>query len=380
MPGQRETRRNRPPSCVIAVLLLFVGSTLFAIEHAVNLAIDSDENTTNITVRNAWPDAPEFTYTLVPRGVAQPDVARERTSTIPTPVRRLISLSTPNIPFLRDIGVLETLVGVDKGEYVYDAQVRRAIATGEIGTVGTGASLDLERVLELRPDLVLVSALGPDDPTVARLRGADIPVIVVADWRETTPLGRAEWIRLFGALYQEDRRAQELFQDRANRYDEIRERVSTEIGPDRRPTVFTNGPWQGQWPVPAGDSYMAQLFADAGARYLWAETEGTGSVFLDLEAVIARAIEADYWVNLNYDWTSRADARRTDPRLSAFSAYRKNNMFHPIKRTRDGVAGANDFWESGVGRPDIVLADLVSIFHQDIVPDHEPVYYRRIDP
>lgn len=363
--------------------------------HARNLVIEPCDHATVVTVSNAWPDAPDLTYTLVPRRVqhlhdteveadhhrSRPESRTGSGTTIPTPVRRVISLSTPNIPFLRDLGVLDSLVAVDTGDYVYDARVRERIASNSVRPVGSGASLDLERVLELQPDLVLVSALGPDDPTVTRLRGAGIPVLILADWREATPLGRAEWIRLFGVLYERDRRARELFEERSHRYNEIRRLVARGVPDDQRPTVLANGPWQGSWPVPAGGSYVAQLFADAGADYLWAHTEGSGSLFLDLEVVLARALTADYWINLNYDWTSRADVRRADPRLTAFSAYRTNRMYHHIRRVHP--SGANDYWESGVGRPDVVLADLVKILHRenrDLLPDHEPVYYRRIDP
>ncbi|TVR66884.1 MAG: ABC transporter substrate-binding protein, partial [Spirochaetaceae bacterium] len=304
---------------MMVVLILNGIEPVAGIEHARNLVIEPGDQSTLVTVRNAWPDAPDLTYTLVQRGTAP---SREGRSTVITvPVRRVISLSTPNIPFLRDLGVLDALVGVDTTDYVYDRGVLDRIAAGRVRPVGSGANLDLERILELNPDLVLVSALGPDDAAVRRLEGAGIPVLIVADWREATPLGRAEWIRLFGVLFERDRAAQELFRERADRYREIRDLVESRIPADSRPTVLANGPWQGNWPVPAGDSYMARLFADAGARYLWAETPGTGTIFLDLEVVIARALTADYWINLNYDWSSRADARRADSRLTAFSAF-----------------------------------------------------------
>ena len=388
----RVTARPRPATPFFLLVLGMVAVVIQArdlpvqpapVEHARNLEITPCDHSTTVTVRNAWPDAPDLTYVLVPRRSTQPMPVIQASdgTVIRTPVRRVVSLSTPNIPFLRDLGVLDTLVAVDTGDYVYDADVLERIAAGDVRSVGTGASLDLERVIELAPDVVLVSALGPDDPAVTRLRGAGVPVLVVADWRESTPLGRAEWLRLFGALFERDARAAEIFRERADRYTEIRDRVTRRVPSDQRPTVFANGPWQGQWPVPAGDSYMARLFADAGAQYLWAHTEGTGSIFLDLEAVLARALTADYWINLNYDWTNMADVRRADRRLTTFAAYRAGRLYHYIRRVRP--SGANDFWETGVGRPDLVLADLVAILHADdpaILPDHEPVFYQRIGP
>ena len=118
------------------------------------------------------------------------------------------------------------------------------------------------------------------------------------------------------------------------------------------------------------------MFADAGADYLWADRPGTGSIFLDLEAVLQRGASADYWFNLNFGWRAKSDVEALDPRLTAFRPYRIDRMYHYIGRVRPW--GANDFWESGAARPDLVLSDLVHIMHPNCFPDHDPVYYRRL--
>ncbi|WP_018526312.1 ABC transporter substrate-binding protein [Alkalispirochaeta alkalica] len=350
------------------------------LEEAENLQILRKERHQEVRISNAWPGAPDLVYHLVPRGIDPGGLDLPPGRVIPVPPRRVVSLSTPNIPFIRDLGELSSLVGVDTADYVYDEGVRQALREGAVGTTGAGAQLDLERLLALRPDLVLLSAYSPDDPALRRLEAAGVPVMVIADWREATPLGRAEWVRLFGALYEKDALAQELFSDRARRYRDLARRTDRAIPRDARPGVFANAPWQGQWPLPAGESYLARLFADAGARYLWADTRGTGSLFLDLEAVLARAVDAEFWVNLNATWSSPEDIRREDPRLTLFRAFREGQVYHHHRRQR--ARGANDFWETGVGRPDLVLKDLVAIFHPqaDLVPGHELFFYRRIFP
>lgn len=369
----------------LTILILMAGlvagapAPLHAQGFAGNLHIDVCDHTTIVTVRSAWTGAPDLVYALVPPG-APPPAADQYDAVITTPVRRVVSLASTNIPHLRDLGALHTLVGVDTGDHIYDETVTARIADGEVRQVGAGGTLDLERVLALNPDLVLITAFGPDDAALTRLRHADVPTLVVADWREADPLGRAEWVRLFGALLGRSREADRLFAARSREYQALRDAVAAQINAGRvsRPTILANGPWQGQWPVPAGESYMARLFADAGGAYLWGDTTGAGSIFLDLEAVIARAAGADFWINLNFDWHTREDISRADPRLAVFAPFRTGNLYHHIRRVRP--SGANDFWETGLSRPDIVLRDLVWVLHgADLAGVAAPVYYRRVE-
>lgn len=343
---------------------------------AANLEIDrSCEHTTTVTVENAWPGARPHRYALYDRSTPAPD-SEPFAAVVAVPVRRIVSLSSTAIPHIRDLGMIGRIVAVDTGDYIYDEELHRRIAAGQVVEVGSNESLDVERIIATRPDVVVASAIGPDDPTIERLQAASIPVIVLADWRENDPIGRMEWIRLFGALFGRADGAERIVVERTRRYHALAAEVAA-VPAEERPAVMVNAPWQGSWPVPAGDSYVARLLSDAGAHYLWADQVGTGSVFLDLEAVMQRAATAEVWVNLNFGWRTKRDVVDADPRLSAFAPYRTGAMYHYIGRVRPW--GANDYWESGAARPDIVLADLIRIFHPHLLPDRKLVYYRRID-
>lgn len=357
------------------LLVAFIG-TVGAQEFSSSLEIDAHRRSpTVVTVRNAWPGAKPLRYALVDKGETVPE--RDGfDGVISVPVERVVALSTTVIPHFRDLGMVDRLVGVDTADYIYDDTVYQRLNDGDVVAVGSAESLNLERVIAAQPDLLVTSAMGRDDPTLARLASSDIPIVVLADWREVSPLGRAEWIRLFGVLFGKQEEADRLFRERVERYRRTVERAST-VPESRRPTVFANAPWQGSWPVPGGDSYIATLFSDAGGEYLWADSPGTGSLFLDLEAVLQRAIDGDFWFNLNFGWVSREDALQLDSRLAAFRAYQTGHMYHYNRRVRPW--GANDFWESGAARPDIVLADLVKIMHPQLLPDHTLVYYRRLE-
>lgn len=373
------------PKGFLFSLLLLLGITagLSAkpepIAYADALNLERLDDRTIVTISNAWEGAPRLRYLLLERGASRPHrgAAQEYDGVIEVPLRRLASLATPALAHLADLNALDRVVAVDDGDYVYNRQLSRRIANGVVQEVGSGSSFNLERLLTVNPELVILSAIGPDDPTVKRLESIGVPVIPLADWREHSPLGRAEWIKLFGELLGKEQEANRVFEPRASRYLELESMVAEETA-GSRPRVLTNAPWQGSWPVPAGESYVARLLEAAGGEYLWAERKGTGSLFLDLEAVLGRGAEADVWINLNYGWKNRSDALETDPRLAAFRAFRTNAMYHHNRRVRE--SGANDFWESGATRPDLVLSDLIRILHPGLLPDHQLVYYKRLEP
>ena len=356
-----------------------VSSNATHMRYAENLSIEHPADrpgVTEITIHEPWPGAAPIRYAVLQPGARLPAGEREYAAVVGAEPERIISLVTPSIAHMADLGLLGSLVGVENPDYIYSSDVLTRLESGDVVRVGGGPELDMERVVALQPDLVFVSALGPDEAALRRLNSAGIPVVLLSDWREHSPLGRAEWLKLFGAVFNRNEQAEEIFAGRAERYEELR-LLTTQLPDEERPSIMANGPWQGSWPTPAGDSYIARLFDDAGGTYLWEDIPGTGSHFIDLESVLARAADAEYWFNLNYDWNSRADVLKADPRLARFQPYQTRSMYHYNARVRD--SGANDFWESGAGRPDLVLADLVHIMHPDLLPDHSLVYYRKLE-
>lgn len=327
--------------------------------YAERYTMETREGNTVLTINDAWPGAPDLSYNL---GTLQTE--------------RIVSLSTTFLPHITNLDKLDSLLAVDTGSYVYNDEIRRRVADGTIMEVGVSPNVDVEKLISLRPDLVLLSTFTDEDPVVTSLERAGIPVIVIADWRETTPLGRAEWIRVFGELLDRSVAADRQFRHIERSYTDLTARVSR-VTDLIRPKVLVNAPYQGAWYLPAGEGFLARMIDDAGGDYLWRDTEGTGSFVLDIEAVITKAVEADVWINLGYGWASRADARNTDPRFAALPVYQANEMYHYNRRVNE--VGGNDYWESGASRPDLVLADLVQIFHPELLPDHEAVYYRRLD-
>ncbi|MCL4828536.1 MAG: ABC transporter substrate-binding protein [Caldilinea sp.] len=327
-----------------------------------------------ITVLNPWRNAEEtFQYVLVQCGAPAPE-GYDNAQIIETPINSIITMSTTQLPHLLKLERLDALIGHDDFAYVNTPEVRALIDAGKLIEVGGGADVNVELVLDANPDLVMTYGLGnPQWDAHPKLLEAGLKVALNSEYMETSPLGRVEWLKFTAVFFNEEAKATTVFDEIANRYNEMSE-VAKAI--EIKPTVFTGVMRGDAWNMPGGRSYVARFLADAGAAYLWAEDETTGSIPLDFEAVFERAADADFWLNTS-SWTSRAEAAAADERYTQFNAYQTGAMYNNNARLNEN--GGNDYWEGGLANPDVVLADLIKIFHPELLPDHELVYYRQLE-
>ncbi len=323
-------------------------------------------------VTRAFPGATDtLRYLLVPRGADVP-VGYPGATLVQTPVQRVAALSTTHLAMLDRLELADRVVGVADAEMVYAPAIRARLAAGAAQAVGEGEALDTEALAVLRPDLVMLSSLGGTGQAAQMLQQAGIPIVYNGDWAETTPLGRAEWLRFVAAFFDADSVAAAQVDALARRYARLAE-IGRAATP--KPAVFVGSDFRGTWYAPGGGSYMATLIADAGGSYLWADTPETGSLSLGTEAVFARAQHADVWLNPGI-WRTLADGQAQDTRYALFDAFVAGNVYNYDRRQSPG--GGYDFFETGVVEPDVLLADLIRILHPSALPDHTLVYYRRL--
>ena len=344
--------------------------------YAQGFSIDYYDTYKVVTVTQPWQGASEgFTYVLVMRGSQVPGVF-EGAQVIEIPVRSIVTMSTTYFPHLEMLGVLESLVAVDDATYVFNERVQQRASAGEIAVVGGGAgggAVNVEMLLELAPELIMTSASGvPEYDAHPALIEAGLPVVINADYLESSPLGRAEWGKFIAAFYNLEDEANRQFEEVASSYLALKEQVSALSA---RPTVFTNTDFQGSWYVPGGESYAAILLRDAGADYLWADTPGTGANPLAFEEVFDEAKEANFWLNVGFAG-DLASLLMMDERYADFDAYAEGRVYNYNKRVN--ANGGMDYFESGTARPDLVLADLVAIFHPGLLPEHDFYYYQQL--
>ncbi len=344
------------------------------VEYARGFDVEYFDTYKVVTVPEAWPGAAEaFTYVLVQRGAEVP-AGYDNAMVVEVPVESIITMSTTYLSHLESLNVLDTIVAHDSFDWVYSPTVRSMAEEKDLPAVGAGSMVNVEMVLSLEPDLIMTYGSGsPDFDAHPTLLQAGLPVALNADFIEPTPLGKAEWVKFISLFYNMEGRANELFSEVEKEYNTL-----SDIARDAsdKPTVLINAPWNGTWVVGSGDSFIARYIADAGGRYVWEDTQGTGSLFLDIESVLDVAADAEYWINPG-QWRSLEQGLAEDSRFLEFTAFDEGRVFNNDNRRTD--AGGSDYFESGAANPHIVLADLVKIFHPELVPDHEFFYYRRLE-
>ena len=340
------------------------------VEAAVGFSVEYHNNYKVVTVNTPWQGAEApLTYVLVQCGTPAPEVEGS-TATIEVPVKTIVSMSTSFLPHLTAQGLLDKVVAVDTMLYTSNEALQARFAADavvEVGGGGGGTEVNVEQLIDLQPSLILTQRFSADDTTYPAIQEAGLPVVIDADFLDTSPLGLAEWGKYISLFFNTEKLAQEQFAGVQSRYEKLATLAKTA---DSLPTVFAGTPFDSTWFMPGGASYLGTLIRDAGGDYLWADDESTGSLFLDFETVLDTAVDADYWVNIFQ--TTKADVLGLDERLSQFAAFEDGAY------TNNAVMNANggsDYYENGYANPDVLLADLVKIFHPDLLPQHELVYY-----
>jgi iron complex transport system substrate-binding protein len=369
-------RRRCRCLCLVALLLAAAAGAgpkagESGVTHAKGLLLERHQGLPLVTVKTPWPGGKPVRYLLVPRGQPVPEVAD--TTVVHTPVRSVVCMSTTFIAQLSVLDKVDTIVGVDRKRYVYSPEVRRMIAAGTVAEVGGDRTIDLERALAIKPDLVLT--FGLDDSlagTYRQLARAGVTTVFSADYLEPTPLGRCEWIRFFGLLFGAEQRANIYFAEVVKEYTALKQ-LTRDV--KKRPTVLLNSPFKGTWYVPGGASYTACTLADAGGTYLWADDRKPGVLTVAFESVLAKGASADVWLNPG-TWKTLADGRAVDERFALFAPFRAGRVYNYVGRTTE--QGGNDFWESAAVRPHDVLRDLIRIFHPALLPEHQLFWYRKL--
>ena len=345
-----------------------------ALSYTNGFTVEYFNNYKLVTVTSPWPGATEPNqYILVQCGTPVPE-GYSAQHVITVPIQSIVTMSTSYLPFLDELEVLDRLVGVDDGTFISNENVNAMIAENKLEFLGYGAGVDVERTLELAPDIVMTYSAGfLDYDAHPILLDAGIKVVLNGEWMDPSPLGRAEWGKFIAMFFNKEAMAETLFEQTATRYNQLKE-LANQAG--EQPTVLLNSDYQGSWYVPGGEGYMAAFINDAGGDYLWSDILSSQSIVKSFEEVYERGKTADVWINPGI-YLTMSDLLAADTRYEEFYAFQMDNVWNNDASTNQ--AGGNDFYESAVAHPELVLADLMKIFHPELLPDHELVYYRVLD-
>ncbi len=313
-----------------------------------------------------------FSYVLAKNKEFVPDSLAHLTF-IQTPVSRVVTLSTTHVAMIDQLGQGASIKGVSGTGFIYNSSLRNRIEEGDIKEVGYDQGLNYEVIVGLQPDVLFMYGVdGSVMATSQKLAELSVPVVFCGDYLEPHPLGKAEWIRFLSLFYDLEEHANSFFSEIDSAYNSY---ISLTKTIQSRPLVLTGLPWKDTWYMAGGESFAARLIRDAGGDYLWADNNSAQAVPLDLESVYVRAVKAQIWINPGAA-TSLNELHNFDQRFTELGVIQSGMIFN--NNARLNLSGGNDYWESGAVRPDLVLADLIQVFHPDLLTDHQLFYYRQL--
>jgi iron complex transport system substrate-binding protein len=342
------------------------------VRHAKYYSIEQMQGWKQIVVHDPWVEDTLGFYALVPRGAALPADIPAGATLVAIPVKNVACLSVTQIGALNLLGVADLIIGASNPEQIYDTVIRAMYHAGRIKPIGRQMETSIERVVALNPDLLFKTGHDNVRNDDVRISGAGITIGYNVEWMEPDLISRAEWLKYNAAFFGLDRLADSLFNEIELRYNAA---LDLAAGVAERPKVLIGIDYKGVWHMSGADSYVARMILDAGGGFT---PNGTrGSAPLNFEQVLLRHSNDDIWLNwMHRGITSCEVLGKANERYSLFKAFSSCNVYNHDARLNP--AGGNDFWESGVSRPDLLMKDLVKIFHPHLLPDYEMVYWRKL--
>lgn len=314
-----------------------------------------------------------YSYVLYKRGTEKPSV-NFKAMFVQTPVNKVACLSSLYVGCMEELGLLDKIIAVDNKKYICNTYVKNKIAIGQIKEISKSIELDIEQTILINPDLILTFGTGNIESDISKkIIEAGIPVAVCLDHLETSSLNRASWLKFIAAFFEKDSLADVAVTKIKNEYAKL---CTLAKQAKLKPKVFTEIKYSESWFVPGGKSFMSELLNDAGADYIWKDNDKTGSLALSYEEVCLKAAQADYWINLSA-WNSLNDCIKQDARNKIFKAYKNGNLYN--NNAIINADGGNAYWETGIIHPNIILADLIKIFHPELMPQKELTYYKKLN-
>ncbi len=344
------------------------------IKHSAGFDIVDYENYTKVIINNPWDkksNKPFAVYYLY--GDDNAEIPYDDGFKIKIPISSVIVNTFSYFEFLNQLGHLDKVVAVTDAERIYNAEILDGLKNGRIQDLGDPFNPNIERTLMVKADALINSAYVQQDNLSERVQKTGLPVIYSLEWTEATPLARAEWIKLIAEFVGQRAMAQKLF-------DEIEQRYNNNIAIVRdaakKPYVLSGDNFQDTWYVPGGDSFNAYFFRDAGANYYYADKNNeTGSIGLDIESILTQFGQADVWVGCNAN--TYAELEGKDKKYTLLKSFKDKRVFNNLNRTT--ATGGNDYFESAIANPDLILRDLIKAFHPDVLEQEEFVYFKPLN-
>lgn len=338
------------------------------IKYAKGFDIISDGENYKLLIKAPYPESKDIIeYTLTK------NKQTSNTKEIQIPIASVVATSTTHIPFLELLNVEDKIVGFPNTNFISSLKTRKLIDNKKLVDLGHPENINTETLVELNPAVVIGFSLTSNNKMFNTIEQIGIPVILNGDWLEETPLGRAEWIKFYGVLFNKEKEADSIFNAIEKNYLEA---VEIAKKSKEKPTLLAGGLFKDVWYMPAGDSFEATFLRNANVNYLWKDSEGKGSLALNIENVFEKGKNASIWISPSYHETL-VDLEETNAIYRQFKAF-QNKEVYSYMNTK-GATGGIIYFELSPVRPDFVLKDLIKIAHPELLKDYEFTFYKKLN-
>ena len=325
-------------------------------------------NSFKILIIDATDTTESQTFVLVQCGAPLPDTDFP---VITIPIESAFLSSTTQYPSFIELKSVTKITGIGQVGFISSKEIIAHVKTNDVVEFAANFEVGTEAVIESNPDVLMSN--GFPDPAYSKLVELNIPVINWMDWQETSALGRAEWLLITSSLLNQELAGTLFINTVISNYEEV---VQKAVRASSDKVALAGSAFQGTFYAPGGASYIANLLKDANIGYVWSQTSDTGSLYLDLESVIAQGMTADIWINAPAQWATIQQGLSEDSRYGELDCVQKNNVWtHTLLVNQQG---ADDYFERAASRPDLLLADLVKIAHPNLMTEHKFEWYRQI--
>lgn len=302
-----------------------------------------------------------------------PNAIEKKKYKLGTAYERIVCTSTSHLPYFEMLGMEASVIGFPSLKYISSETFIERAKKGLLTDLGPDGSMNMELLIGLNPDAVVAFDMGGESTTLDKIEESNIPVIYNSDFLEQSPLGRAEWIKFFGALLNKRKEADSIFSSIEKEYLRL-----AEIGANvrERPSILGGVVYGDTWFLPGGKNWAATFFKNAGGEYLWEKDTTSGWLELSFEAVYEKGNDADFWIGTS-TLNTKDEMMGQDARYADFNPFSDDQVYNYNKRI--GPNGGYDFFESGYSRPDLILADLIKILHPELLPEYETYYFQKLE-
>ena len=343
-------------------------------EYASGFSIIGAEGkrSTILKVRNPWQDAQNVeTMLFIARGNEKAPEGFNG-QVLDGDAQRVVCMSSSHVAMLDAVGSVDKVVGVSgidfiSNQYIIDNR-------SKIADVGYDGNMNFELLVAQKPDIILLFGINGACAMEPKLEELGIPYAYVGEYVEEDPLGKTEWLVALAEIIGCREQGEAFFSKIPQKYQHLKDLAPVSIS--GKPKVMINTPYADSWFMASSTSYVARLISDAGGDYIYKKNTSNHSMPIDVEEAAILTTKADVWINVG-SLNSLNDLRSQFPKFSDVPCVKKGEVYNCDKR--QNPFGGNDYWESGVVNPDMVLRDLIKIFHPELESDKEFVYYRKLE-